>query len=142
MLNNLTIKLAALLLVIVCNAQTNNNNNYLQLLPKPTDDNKVKAAIDESFFLSCIPQNGDASPSALRWLSPTGEPIGDDNSLRIYTVPNSKQLNLQFYKLESTDAGVYTCQGVKDGVSVEIKVELVLERNLLNKDNSLFESLN
>lgn len=106
----------------------------LIILPRAYESNKIRAAIDEAFSLSCITESDQASANSLRWFAPSNEPIelltstSLDNSVRrVYTVLKKNQLSVTFDKLVPQDAGIYTCRAVQNGQNVEIKVELVLE---------------
>lgn len=110
------------------------SNTRLTILPRAYESNKIRAAIDEAFSLSCITESDQAAANSLRWFSPSNEPIElltstslDNSPRRVYTVLKKNQLSVTFDKLVPQDAGIYTCRAVQDGQSVEIKVELVLE---------------
>lgn len=111
----------------------------LIILPHAYESNKIRAALDEAFSLSCITETDQAAANSLRWISPLNEPIelltstSLDNSVRrVYTILKKNQLSITFDKLVPQDAGVYTCRAVQDGQSVEVKVELVLESESFN----------
>lgn len=108
----------------------------LIILPKAYESNKIKAALDESFSLSCITESEQTSPNSLKWISPNNEPIetiSTSTSIdftankRVYTTLKKNQLSVEFEKLIPADAGIYTCVAIQDGLPIEVKIELVLE---------------
>ena len=114
------------------------SKSRLVILPHAYESNKIRAALDEAFSLSCITESDQAAANSLRWYSPQNEPIelltstSLDNSVRrVYTVLKKNQLSITFEKLVPQDAGIYTCRALQDSQEVEVKVELVLESTCL-----------
>lgn len=110
----------------------------LVILPHAYESNKIRAALDEAFSLSCITESDSAAANSLRWYSPQNEPVElltstslDNSPRRVYTVLKKNQLSVTFEKLVPQDAGIYTCRAVQDSQEVEIKVELVLESTFI-----------
>lgn len=142
MLDRCRIQLCVLLALAttICTAQS--LANRLLVLPKPYESNKVKAALGEDFIMTCLVQNEEASPGALKWFSPGNQEITmnepEADSKRVYVKLRQNQLVLHLQMLVPQDAGVYTCRGVQDGTAQEAKVELVLEKKI-SFDNTLPE---
>jgi len=67
---------------------------------------------------------------ALKWVSPTNEVFRSDSQKRIYTALQGDTLKLCFEKLNPSDLGTYTCEGVVAGAQKEVKANLVLQSNL------------
>ena len=128
--------ISALVILIVFEQVKMNAVTQIVVLPKPYEDNKVKAVIGESFFLSCFSPSAE-STNSLKWLSPSGQTVSNDLTKRIYTIQNSNQFTLQFESLVPTDAGTYTCQGVHNGHIEQVKIELTLEKRITFEKTNL-----
>ncbi|RNA28752.1 fasciclin-2 isoform X3 [Brachionus plicatilis] len=133
--------ISLLLILTLCEQALLGPVSQLVVLPRPYQDNKVKAVIDERFFLTCFSQSSH-SANALKWLSPNGQSISTDFTQRIYTNVNNEQLMLHFEKLEAADAGTYTCEGVHNGLAEQVKVELGLEKRISFDNTKLQQFIN